>query len=261
MKTIISVFLCSVLSCAAQTATTKSTTRTTSKSTTAKAAAQSSDQGAAANSGDTIATFDTTAGKLTCTLFPKQAPETVANFIGLATGTKDWTDPKTGQKKHGVPLYNGTIFHRVIPNFMIQGGDPLGQGTGGPGYEFKDEFSPDLTFDQPGRLAMANSGPATNGSQFFITEVPTPHLTNRHTIFGQCTPESVELVKEIARRPRDERNDRPFQDVKINNITITGPGAPVAKKAPVRRRAATGTAAGSTKRPATTTKKPQSQPQ
>jgi len=259
MKRMISVLLCSVLSCAAQTGATKSTTRTASKSTPTDTAAQSSDQGTAANSGDTIASFDTTAGKLTCTLFPKQAPETVANFIGLATGTKDWTDPKTGQKKHGVPLYNGTIFHRVIPNFMIQGGDPLGNGTGDPGYKFKDEFSPDLTFDQPGRLAMANSGPATNGSQFFITEVPTPHLTNRHTIFGQCTPESVELVKEIARRPRDERTDRPFQDVKINSITITGPGAPVAKKAPVRRR--TGTPAGTTKRPASTTKKPQSQPQ
>jgi len=258
----ISVFLCCVLSCAAETGATKSTTRTAGKSTPTNAAAQSAKQAnAAADSGDTIANFDTTAGKLTCTLFPKQAPETVANFIGLATGTKDWTDPKTGQKKHGVSLYNGTIFHRVIPNFMIQGGDPLGNGTGDPGYKFKDEFSPDLTFDQPGRLAMANSGPATNGSQFFITEVPTPHLNNRHTIFGQCTPESVELVKEIARRPRDERNDRPFQDVKITNITITGPGAPVVRKAPVRRRTGTGTSPGTTKKPAATTKKPQSQPQ
>src|SRR5215468_4024735 len=204
------------------------------------------------------ATLRTTEGPIVIRLLPDHAPKTVRNFVDLAQGGREWTDPRTGRATTG-RLYNGTIFHRVIPNFMIQGGDPLGNGTGDPGYKFKDEFSPDLTFDQPGRLAMANSGPATNGSQFFITEVPTPHLTNRHTIFGQCTPESVELVKEIARRPRDERTDRPFQDVKINSITITGPGAPVAKKAPVRRR--TGTAAGTTKRPASTTKKPQSQPQ
>jgi peptidyl-prolyl cis-trans isomerase A (cyclophilin A) len=250
MKRIIFILLCASLSCVAQTGTTK-------KGTTAKPAAPAPTEASPATSGDTVATFDTTAGKLTCTLFPKQAPKTVANFIGLATGTKDWTDPKTGQKKHGVPLFNGTIFHRVIPNFMIQGGDPLGQGTGGPGYEFEDEFSPDLTFDQPGRLAMANSGPSTNGSQFFITEVPTPHLNNRHTIFGQCTPESVEIVKEITRRPRDQRNDRPFQDVKINSIQITGPGAPAAKAAPARRRPGTRTSTGTTKKPATTTKKPQ----
>ena len=250
MKKIILAFLCAALSCAAQTGTTK-------KSASAKPAASAATQASTSTSGDTIATFDTNAGKLTCTLFPKQAPKTVANFIGLASGTKDWTDPKTGQKKHGVPLYNGTIFHRVIPNFMIQGGDPLGQGTGGPGYEFEDEFSPDLAFDQPGRLAMANSGPSTNGSQFFITEVPTPHLNNRHTIFGQCTPESVEIVKEIARRPRDQRNDRPFQDVKINSIQITGPGAPAAKAAPARRRTGIHPSTGTTKKPATTTKKPQ----
>jgi len=262
MKRTILALLCAALSCAAQTGTTKSTPRAGAKNTTTKPAATAATQGTTASSGDTIAVFDTTAGKLTCTLFPKQAPKTVANFIGLATGTKDWTDPRTGQKKHGVALYNGTIFHRVIPNFMIQGGDPLGQGTGGPGYEFEDEFSPDLTFDQPGRLAMANSGPRTNGSQFFITEVPTPHLNNRHTIFGQCTPESVEIIKEIARRPRDQRNDRPFQDVKINNIQITGPGAPTAKATPVRRRTGTGAATGTTKKkPASPTKKPQSQPQ
>src|SRR5215475_12279765 len=259
MKKAILTFLCAALSCAAQTGTTKSAPRTGASGTTTKSAAPAATQASTASSGDTIATFDTTAGKLTCTLFPKQAPKTVANFIGLAAGTKDWTDPKTGQKKHGVPLFNGTIFHRVIPNFMIQGGDPLGQGTGGPGYEFEDEFSPDLTFDQPGRLAMANSGPSTNGSQFFITDVPTPHLNNRHTIFGQCTPESVEIVKEIARRPRDQRNDRPFQDVKINSIQITGPGAPVAKATPARRRIGTGASTG--KKPTPATKKPQSQPQ
>jgi peptidyl-prolyl cis-trans isomerase A (cyclophilin A) len=258
MKRAILTLLCATLSCAAQTGTTKSTPRAGTRSTTTKPAAATATQTTATASGDTIAIFDTTAGKLTCTLFPKQAPKTVANFIALATGTKDWTDPKTGQKKHGVPIYNGTIFHRVIPNFMIQGGDPLGTGTGGPGYEFEDEFSPDLTFDQPGRLAMANSGPSTNGSQFFITEVPTPHLNSRHTIFGQCTPESVEIVKEITRRPRDQRNDRPFQDVKINSIEITGPGAPAAKASPTRRRTRAATSTGTGKKPASTTKKPQS---
>lgn len=177
---------------------------------------------AAAPEQNPKATFDTTAGPLTCELFPKQAPKTVANFIGLAEGTKDWKNPKTGKTVHGVPLYNGTIFHRVIPNFMIQGGDPEGTGEGGPGYSFEDEFSPDLKFDQPGRLAMANSGPGTNGSQFFITEVPTPWLDGHHTIFGQCTPESVELVKQIARKATDPRDNMPYDPVKLNKITIIG---------------------------------------
>jgi peptidyl-prolyl cis-trans isomerase A (cyclophilin A) len=181
------------------------------------------------------AIFHTTAGDLTCELFPKRAPKTVDNFIGLATGTKDWTNPDTHKKEHGVPLYNGTIFHRVIPNFMIQGGDPLGTGEGGPGYSFEDEFSPDLKFDVPGRLAMANSGPATNGSQFFITEVPTPHLDGRHTIFGQCTPESVELVKQIARKATDPRDNRPYDPVKITKIDVTG----IAKKATTTKKRAT----------------------
>ncbi len=122
----------------------------------------------------TKAIIETTDGNINCTLFPDKAPLTVKNFIGLANGTKDWTNPVTHAKKHGVSLYDGTIFHRVIPNFMIQGGDPEGNGMGDPGYTFKDEISPSLKFDQPGRLAMANSGPGTNGSQFFITEVPTP---------------------------------------------------------------------------------------
>ena len=173
-----------------------------------------------ASAGEPTAIFDTTAGKLTCKLFEKQAPETVANFIGLATGTKDWKNPITGANKHGVPLYDGTIFHRVIPNFMIQGGDPAGNGSGDPGYKFRDEFVPTLTFDRPGRLAMANSGPNTNGSQFFITEVPTPHLNGRHTIFGQCDDASVDLVKKIARMASDPNNNRPFRPVKINHITI-----------------------------------------
>jgi peptidyl-prolyl cis-trans isomerase A (cyclophilin A) len=173
-----------------------------------------------AASGQPTAVFETTAGTLRCTLFEKETPVTVANFIGLATGTKDWKNPVSGATKHGVPLYDGTIFHRVIPEFMIQGGDPAGNGSGDPGYKFKDEIVPTLTFDRPGRLAMANSGPGTNGSQFFITEVPTPHLNGRHTIFGQCDDASVELVKQIARMARDPMNDKPFRPVKIIHIKI-----------------------------------------
>jgi peptidyl-prolyl cis-trans isomerase A (cyclophilin A) len=184
-----------------------------------------------AGAGEPTAIFDTTAGKLTCKLYEKETPITVANFIGLATGTKDWKNPMNGANKHGVPLYDDTIFHRVIPNFMIQGGDPRGDGTGDPGYKFQDEFVPSLTFDRPGRLAMANSGPGTNGSQFFITEVPTPHLNGRHTIFGQCDDASVELVKQIARMARDPRDDKPFKPVKINHITIVRGGAAATKPA------------------------------
>ena len=166
------------------------------------------------------AIFDTTSGKITCTLFPDKAPMTVDNFIGLANGTKDWTNPASKAKKHGVPLYDGTIFHRVIPGFMIQGGDPMGNGAGDPGYSFKDEFS-DLRFDRPGRLAMANSGPNTNGSQFFITAVPTPHLNNRHTIFGQC--ENLDVVQKIISAPTGA-NDRPLNPTRINHITIAKAG-------------------------------------
>jgi peptidyl-prolyl cis-trans isomerase A (cyclophilin A) len=186
-------------------------------------------QGTAAQPKEPTAIIETTAGNITCTLFPEQAPLTVANFIGLATGTKAWKNPKTGEMMHGVPLYNGTIFHRVIPNFMIQGGDPIGTGSGDPGYSFKDEFSSDLTFDQPGRLAMANSGPNTNGSQFFITEVPTPHLNGKHTIFGQC--QDLDVVKKIARMSSDPRNDRPFDPPKITRIKIIDPRHPAAKPA------------------------------
>src|SRR5579872_7431132 len=174
-----------------------------------------------AASSHPTAVIDTTAGKLTCTLFPDKAPIGVANFIGLATGTKDWTSPITHQKKHGVPLYDGTIFHRVIPNFMIQGGDPRGDGQGDPGYAFKNETSSDLKFDRPGRLAYANAGPGTNGSQFFITEIAYPSLNGGYTIFGQCDDASVALVKQIARAGRDS-NDRPYKPVKINHITISG---------------------------------------
>lgn len=167
------------------------------------------------------AVFETSMGNITCTLFPDKAPMTVENFIGLAEGTKEWRNPVSGVKKTNTPLYDGTIFHRVIPNFMIQGGDPAGNGTGNPGYRFKDEFS-DLRFDQPGRLAMANSGPNTNGSQFFITDTPTPHLNNKHTIFGQCAP--VNLVSQIARVPRDPNRDKPFRPVIIKHIKIVKPG-------------------------------------
>lgn len=183
------------------------------------------------------AIIDTTAGKLRCTLFPDKAPVGVANFIGLAKGTKEWTNPRTNQKVHGVPLYNGTIFHRVIPEFMIQGGDPLGTGTGDPGYRFKNETPADLKFDRPGRLAYANAGPDTNGSQFFITEdiQHSEHLTGGYTIFGQCDDASVELVKKIARMPRDESNgDRPNDPVKINKITILNAGG-TTHAAPARR--------------------------
>src|SRR3569833_260555 len=144
--------------------------------------------------------MDTSMGRITCHLFQKEAPKTVENFIALAEGKKDWTDPKTQQKMHNKPLYDGTIFHRVIPEFMIQGGDPVGTGRGDPGYKFKNETSPELGFDKPGRLAYANAGPDTNGSQFFVTEAPYPSLNGGYTIFGQC--EDPEVVQKIARVPR-----------------------------------------------------------
>jgi len=169
-----------------------------------------------------VAIIHTTAGDLHCTLFPKQAPIGVANFIGLSTGKKDWTDPKTHAKKHGVPLYDGTIFHRVIPEFMIQGGDPIGTGTGDPGYKFKNETSSDLKFDRPGRLAYANAGPDTNGSQFFITEVPYPSLNGGYTIFGQCV--DWDVVKKIARVSRGPQ-DKPATPVTIKHIQIVQAGA------------------------------------
>ena len=172
-----------------------------------------------AASGHPTAVIDTTAGKLTCTLFSDKAPIGVANFIGLSDGTKDWTSPITHQKKHGVPLYDGTIFHRVIPDFMIQGGDPQGTGTGGPGYQFEDETkgSPHK-FDKPGKLAMANSGPGTNGSQFFITVAATQWLTGNHTIFGEVV-EGEEIGDKICALPRNAQ-DRPKSDVVLESVTI-----------------------------------------
>jgi peptidyl-prolyl cis-trans isomerase A (cyclophilin A) len=182
---------------------------------------------APAASDDATAIIHTTAGDLHCTLFPKVAPIGVENFIGLASGTKDWTSPVSHTRKRGVPLYDGTIFHRVIPEFMIQGGDPKGDGTGDPGYQFKNETSSTVTFDRPGRLAYANSGPDTNGSQFFITEdvAHSSHLSGGYTIFGQCDDAAVELVKKIARVARDPSNDRPLRAIKITHIEIHRAGA------------------------------------
>ena len=172
------------------------------------------------------ALIDTTMGRLTCKLYDKQAPITVANFVGLAQGTKDWIDPATLKKIHAQPFYNGTTFHRVIPNFMIQGGDRVGDGTGDPGYFFQDEIDPTLTFNMPGRLAMANSGPATNGSQFFITESPVEELNGKHTIFGQCDTQTVSRVAAIARVERNA-TDKPLTAVVIRKITIVPDGQPV----------------------------------
>ncbi len=200
------------------------------------------------------AIFETTVGNINCTLFPDKAPITVDNFIGLATGTKDWTNPASGVTMHHKPFYDGTVFHRVIPNFMIQGGDPLGNGSGGPGYSFRDEQS-DLTFDVPGRLAMANSGPNTNGSQFFITEVPAPHLNGHYNLFGQC--DNIDLVKQIARLATDPRNDRPFNPPRITHVKIVDPRHPAA--APAKRPSTTShkSTTGTTKKTTTPTPKPQ----
>jgi peptidyl-prolyl cis-trans isomerase A (cyclophilin A) len=182
------------------------------------------------------AVLDTSMGRITCRLFDKQAPQTVANFVGLADGTKDWTDPATHEKEHGKPLYDGTTFHRVIPGFMAQGGDPLGTGIGDPGYYIQDEIDPSLMFDVPGRLAMANSGPNTDGSQFFITEEIMPDLNGHYTIFGQCDPSSVLVVKTITRVERDA-HDKPLSPVMLKKVTIvpvgqTLPPPPAAASAP-----------------------------
>jgi peptidyl-prolyl cis-trans isomerase A (cyclophilin A) len=165
------------------------------------------------------ATLHTSAGDIRINLLPNHAPKTVANFADLAEGAREWTHPGTG-KKSTDRLYDGTVFHRVIDNFMIQGGDPIGRGTGGPGYRFGDEFHPDLAFDRPYLLAMANSGPGTNGSQFFITVAKTGHLNRKHTIFGEVADaESRAVVDKIA-TTRVGAQDRPVQDVTINSVTI-----------------------------------------
>ena len=165
------------------------------------------------------ATLHTSAGDITVDLFGNHAPKTVANFVELATGAREWTDPRTGQKTNA-RLYDGTVFHRVIDNFMIQGGDPLGRGTGGPGYNFADEFHPELRFDRPYLLAMANAGPGTNGSQFFITTVPTPHLNMRHTIFGEVADADSRAVVDAIGTARTGAADRPVSDITINSVDI-----------------------------------------
>lgn len=175
--------------------------------------------------GPTIV-IDTTMGRLTCKTFDKQAPNAVSNFIGLAEGTKDWTRGTGEPKQHGKRFYDGLTFHRVIPGFMIQGGDPVGDGSGDPGYYFPDEIDPALTFSVPGRLAMANSGPNTNGSQFFITEEPVAELNGKYTIFGQCDAHTVLMVASIAHVQRD-RNDKPVDPVLINRVTIVREGQPL----------------------------------
>ncbi|MDI2132860.1 peptidylprolyl isomerase [Yinghuangia seranimata] len=165
------------------------------------------------------ATLKTNHGDILVELFPNHAPKTVASFTGLADGSREWIDPKSGSKGEG-PLYKDVIFHRVISGFMIQGGDPTGTGRGGPGYQFADEFHPDLRFDKPYLLAMANAGPGTNGSQFFITVGLTPHLNNRHTIFGEVADEaSKKVVDSIASAPTGPM-DRPLEDVVISQIVV-----------------------------------------
>lgn len=165
-----------------------------------------------------IATFETNRGTFKAKLFDDKAPNTVANFVGLATGTQEWTDPKTGEKVKR-PFYDGLKFHRVIPNFMIQGGCPLGTGTGGPGYRFADEFAPGLRHDKKGLLSMANAGPNTNGSQFFITVVETPWLDNRHAIFGEII-EGYDIIDAIS-KCKTGAMDRPVEDIVINKLTIS----------------------------------------
>jgi len=167
---------------------------------------------------DLYATLDTSLGVVVVKLFSKDAPKTVENFVSLADGSKAWKDPKTGKESHK-PLYDGTIFHRVIPNFMIQGGDPLGNGTGDPGYKFEDEFNAALTFAKPGMLAMANSGPNTNGSQFFITVVPTPWLNNHHAIFGEVV-KGMDVVNQIVTTPTGP-GDRPKTPVVLKKVSIS----------------------------------------
>jgi len=164
------------------------------------------------------AEFITTEGNFTIRLFDQEAPNTVANFVGLAEGTKEWTDPKSGQKVTR-PYYNGLVFHRVIEGFMIQGGDPLGTGTGGPGYKFADEFSPKARHSKAGILSMANSGPSTNGGQFFITLAATPWLDNKHSVFGEVV-DGLDVVKKIGSTPTSKPGDRPVKPITVQSVTI-----------------------------------------
>ena len=166
------------------------------------------------------ATLHTNQGDIVIELFPDHAPKTVANFVELASGKREWVDPRTGAKS-SANLYDGTVFHRVIADFMIQGGDPLGTGTGGPGYRFADEFHGDLSFDRPYLLAMANSGPGTNGSQFFITVAPTMWLTRKHTIFGEVKDAASQAVVDKISKVKTGAGDRPVQAVVIESVTIS----------------------------------------
>lgn len=172
----------------------------------------------AAKGGEIYAVMKTNLGDITLKLYSEQAPKTVSNFVGLASGEKEWVDPNTNEKKTGVPLYNGTLFHRVIDGFMIQGGDPTGTGRGSPGFRFEDELKSGKTFDRVGLLAMANAGPGTNGSQFFITVSLPSYLNNRHTIFGEVT-RGYETVEKIAKSPKGP-GDKPTQNVVINQIDL-----------------------------------------
>ena len=165
----------------------------------------------------TYAHFETNLGNFTVELYDTKTPKTVANFVGLVEGTREWTHPKTHQKSK-TPYYDGIVFHRIIPGFMIQGGDPLGQGYGGPGYQFADEFHPDLRHDRAGILSMANAGPNTNGSQFFITLGPTPHLDRRHSVFGAVVS-GLDVVEAIG-AVKTDKNDRPSTPVVIQKVTI-----------------------------------------
>jgi peptidyl-prolyl cis-trans isomerase A (cyclophilin A) len=165
----------------------------------------------------TFAKFNTSEGDFKVRLYDDKAPKTVANFVGLAEGTQEWTDPKTRQQVKR-PFYNGLIFHRVIDGFMLQAGCPMGSGVGGPGYQFADEFAPGLKHDRPGLLSMANAGPNTNGSQFFVTLVPTPWLDNKHAIFGEVV-EGMDVVQKIG-KTETGRNDRPTKDIVMNSVTI-----------------------------------------
>jgi peptidyl-prolyl cis-trans isomerase A (cyclophilin A) len=162
--------------------------------------------------------FTTSEGKFTIQLFDQDVPKTVENFVGLASGTKEWTDPRTG-RKGTAPYYNGTVFHRVIDGFMIQGGDPLGQGTGGPGYKFADEFHPKRRHGKVGVLSMANSGPNTNGGQFFITLAATPWLDDKHSVFGEVV-EGMDVIKKIGSTPTSKPGDRPVKPITIESVTI-----------------------------------------
>lgn len=165
------------------------------------------------------ATLNTNLGAITVQLFQNHAPKTVHNFVGLSDGSREWVDPGSGARTTS-RLYDGTVFHRVIPGFMIQGGDPLGNGRGGPGYKFADEFHPELVFDRPYLLAMANAGPGTNGSQFFITAGPQPHLNRRHTIFGEVADAQSRTVVDTIANTETDRDDRPVNPVVVESVMI-----------------------------------------